>query len=358
MIRYAYISNPHTERICSNMKLKSKRFLAVFLTLLFAVGVFSITAFAESDAGTVTPPTQQTSEPAANTGSENAGTGGETTNSSGETNTNPAGGETSKSDETSKPAEETSKPAETSKGGTSASSSKNNSSKKASSEEKPIFNHKVDTHNQQVEEAASRAAQTISSPDVLSSQDWGELLSSTGSSDTSSVEAAAGTTSSSTGSSGVGGVSWLLILGVVLIVLSLCGFGLFIYLQFVSKPKGIKKNGIPVPARKSSDEEPTEFVDISSYSDGQAHSDSIPGKTQEFSDIASSSKKEQVVPAAKAVQKPPVNDLDETAPIPPEVLQRNKPSAPVAPNETLPKSQAQPVNKSDFDWEKFFNEEK
>ncbi|MCY1713347.1 hypothetical protein [Caproiciproducens galactitolivorans] len=335
------------------MKIKSKRFLTVFLTLLFAASVFTATAFAQSDPGPITPP-QQTSEPAANNSEP----------------TNP-GGETSKPEETSKP-DETSKPAETSKPeeppqpeatskNEASSSQKNNSSKKTSSDEKPIFNHKVDTHNQKVEEAASRAAQTISTPDVLSSQDWGELLSSTSSSDSSSVAAAAGTTSSSTGSSGVGGVSWLLILGIVLIVLALCGIGLFVYLQFFSGSGGIKKNSIPAPVHKKSGEKPTEFVDISSYSDDQPHGDSIAKDARGFSDIASSSEKAPaapVAPAGKAVQKPAISDKDETAPIPHEVFQRNTPFTPAEKNDSLPKSQAQPVNKSDFDWEKFFNEEK
>lgn len=106
-----------------------------------------------------------------------------------------------------------------------------------------------DTDQGLIDQIASQAAQANSDPDVLTSQDWSELLSQAGG--TSSGEAGSeaggailpgddtddGTGGDSDGSSGnltaSTASSWLLPTGIVFIVLALAGIGLFVYLQFI-----------------------------------------------------------------------------------------------------------------------------
>ena len=343
------------------MNIRSKRFLTVILTLIFAVTVFTLTAFAESTTSApVDPPSQ---EPASSV-SVSEGTPTQPGNTSQAEGSSQAG-ESSQSGESQ--SGESSR-AENSSGKSSSEKPRTSSSKQ------PVVNNNVNTHKNEVEARASQAAQTISDPDVLSSQDWGELLSS-GESAASETVAAAGTVSSQTGSTpGIGGVSWLLVLGVVLIVLAFCGIGLFIYLQFFFKGHpggGLKFAPAAGPAET---DEPMTFEDISSDSSGVQHrGDSVSDDTQTFTDIHSSSAPAVKAPSAvktkPAVKAPPVlrpqpalkpmtSDKDVTAPLPEQILSRSAEDSSSSDRAALPKSQAQPVKESNFDWEKFFNEEK
>ncbi len=129
-------------------------------------------------------------------------------------------------------------------------------------------------------------------------------------------------------------------MGVVLIVLALCGIGLFIYLQFFNKDK------IPVKS-KSQYKAPTEFEDISSDSSRQVYEKNLPPvshDTKVFTNIKSSSMPPKVNPNYR---RRPSSDKDETAPLPN-----------VSRPDLLSKSQAKPTTpKSDFDWKKFFDED-
>lgn len=339
------------------MNIKSKKFLAVILTLIFAVTVFTLTAFAEGNPSVqVDPPSP---EPA-NSVSVSESTSTPPDNSSHEESSSQTS-EPSQSDESSR--------AEASSGKSSSEKPRTSSSSK-----QPVVNNNVNTHKNEVEARASQAAQTISDPDVLSSQDWGELLSS-GESAASETVAAAGTVSSQTGSTpGIGGVSWLLVLGVVLIVLAFCGIGLFIYLQFFFK--GLPGGGLKFAPAAGTDktDEPMTFEDISSDSSGIQHrGDSVSDDTQTFTDIRSSSapaaKRPSAVKTKPAVKAPPLlkpqpalkpatSDKDVTAPLPQQILSRGAADSSSSDRTALPKSQAQPVKESNFDWEKFFNEEK
>lgn len=227
----------------------------------------------------------------------------------------------------------------------------------------------VDTHQSEVDAAASRADETISDPDTLSSQDWNALLSS---SETSSAAAGAmqgsAQSSSQAQKASTGGVSWLFILGLVLIVLALAGIGVFIYLQFFSHPRGPRG---PRGGREDSEEDSTiEFTDISSYSN-QHHSpvgnpskelEELPQASSAQSRPSSVSQRPQHQPAVPAA---PRNHVESPVPVrssAPEHLRTPARPAPVKAERAagpLPKAQAQPVENSDssFDWEKFFNED-
>ncbi len=214
----------------------------------------------------------------------------------------------------------------------------------------------------------------MSDPNVLSSQDWGELLS--GSSE--SAVQAGGTASDPSAASGAsgnsgGGLSWLLLLGIGLIVLALGGIGFFVYAQFFSNKNGGRgSNHGPMDISSRSgkdtglkdDSEPMEFVDISSDSDGTQHRDEYVPEKKAFEDIRPAGTVNRT-PAAKApdapkteVKKPKVSAKEITAPIPQENLPRQTPPVPKRGTTSGPKSQATPVQEGkNFDWEKFFNDD-
>ena len=347
------------------MNIRSKRFLTVLLTLIFAATVFTVTAFAESVASEpITPESQASSEPAppSSTAPETSSTAPESSSSA----------------------------AESSKQASSHESAASSRKETSTPSKSPVSSHAiVDTQTSRVEAAASQAAQALSDPGVLSSENWGELLSS-GAETQSQGTAAAGTTtiSSTAAPANVGGVSMILILGVILIVLALCGIGLFVYLQFFSNRNGGSggygpkdpKNHSAGASKKNVDEPTMTFTDISSDSDGMQHrGDYVPENEH---DIRSSSTPAAAAPVALApkpqaaktpsaanmkstapkpqpAKKAPAMDQDATAPIPQPVLPDRKPVIPTQGVEPVSKAQATPVsNGSDFDWEKFFNDQK
>lgn len=221
----------------------------------------------------------------------------------------------------------------------------------------------VDTHQSEVDAAASQADATISEPDTLSSQDWNDVFSS----GSSSSSAAAGAVQNSQTSSGAaqssgGGFSTLLAVGIGLIVLALAGIGLFIYLQFFRGRNSSRHGGPGAGPGPDSDTRATdntvEFTDISSFS-GKPERAHAPNPHDEFDHKPAHSR---TVPETR----PTRSDLDDTRVMPPRISNAPAPvhtpaqTPEAAAHHTTERAQAKPVSdaKSEFDWEKFFNEDK
>lgn len=111
-------------------------------------------------------------------------------------------------------------------------------------------------------------------PDEQSNTDWSDLLNS-GSSETS--EDSALETSEATSSQGQkassGGITWMLIVGILCILLALGGIGYFIYAQFFAGRGGPHNKGGGPSGGSGGSEDETGFIDISSSSDGLQHRD-------------------------------------------------------------------------------------
>lgn len=335
------------------MNIRSKRFVVVILTLIFAVSVFAVTAFAE---GGITPVTEDPLSPPETSA----------------VSSDPVSSDTGSTPSIESGSSSSEQPVSTSSASL-ASASSHAEATPSSKYVAPVTS--FDTNANQVEATASQAAAAVSDPDVLSSENWSELLSS-GEQPQSQVEAAgASAISSAASSAGVGGVSSILILGVILIVLALCGLGLFVYLQFFTNNRsgpngrggsGKRKSIAALPPAEKNEQEPLTFTDISSDSDGELHrGDYVPNEAKPFVDIHSNSAAEKLVlnsqPAKSLpvprVKREPATDKQATAPI---VLPTRPPANTAAAQGTDPllRSQATPVTKSsDFDWEKFFNDQ-
>lgn len=344
------------------------------LTLIFAVGVCAVTAFATTDGSSTGSEVQTAQQAAANPSSETSsidgGTGGNVGLSS-EASSSEVSSGSSESSTGSEPGSSTGSSGESgsseiiSSGGESSSSvapdsSKTPSSSRAVSSSKPT--RSVDTQQDEINQRASQADAAVSDPDALSSQDWSELLSSS----SSSSEAAVGALSSDASSASSdaadqgGGISWLLVAGIVLIALGIAGVGFFVYAQFFANRRGggplyggpidISSNSPDIPQEQG---EPEEFEDISSHSDAKP----VPGKNalegvRPAGTVHPSGKVAGKGPEKSRPEtaKPEPNDRDVTAPIP-------QPPVPDQGAEARPKSQATPVQNSDFDWDKFFNDD-
>ncbi|HIU32405.1 MAG TPA: hypothetical protein IAB66_09610 [Candidatus Caccousia avistercoris] len=254
----------------------------------------------------------------------------------------------------------------------------------------PIVN--PDTDQDAIDALASRAAAN-SDPEALSSQDWSVLLSSAGSEPSSSGERseADGETSSASSESGEmessSQSSWLLPLGIVLILLAVGGIAFFVYAQFVA-PNRRPPSGGGTPSGSGSS---GGFEDISSseeYVDISGGAPSLPGQEegpaeepQDFAAPAAEPTEEEVRFARQETMEIPLEELPEAEqPQQPERPQmedifssseaeqaaRGEPAAPTAgpgmPEAAAPeppKAQATPVRPGrdePFDWEKFFNE--
>lgn len=247
------------------------------------------------------------------------------------------------------------------------SSRRSSSSRAASSR----VTSNVDTQQSRINERASQAEAAVSDPGALSSQDWSELLSSSSqpSSGAAGAVSDASSSASSTASQG-GGVSALLIGGIILIILGVAGIGYFVYAQFFAgrrrRMDSLYDDELPVDISSYStgntEPIPQEFEDISSNSTPLEHV--RPAGTVQVKKPGAAAKKspagaktpegQQSKPSAKPAVKPEPSDRDATMPIPQPPVQRAEPAAPLA--NGAPKAQATPVQKSDFDWEKFFND--
>ncbi len=179
---------------------------------------------------------------------------------------------------------------------------------------KPVAS--VNTDNAQINQAASRAAQATSDPDLLSSQDWSELLTSGEVSQ--SPDAKPFDKNFQSGSTGKedngnknekqGSFSWILPLGIVLIVLGLGGIAFFVYAQFfASRRRDDLLDGTG---------EIAEFTDISSDSSGlPQRGDYLPPEEADEGMPADQPE------AAEEAEKAPAQDRPETA-----VTERETPS--------------------------------
>jgi uncharacterized repeat protein (TIGR02543 family) len=191
-----------------------------------------------------------------------------------------------------------------------------------SSSAKPSSYASVDTHQQEIERAASQAEAATSDPDVLSSEDWESILST----ESESVSGA-GIVSEETSSAASrgGGSSWLFPVGIILIVLSACGIGTFIYLQFFSDSGS---HG-PGAGGGKNDFDDMEFVDISSYSEpplGNSEPKRVPRKKS--------------------------SDNEDTMPIPHQSRGKQRSG-----NRDLPQTKPATEKKKEFDWDKFLNDD-
>lgn len=157
---------------------------------------------------------------------------------------------------------------------------------------------------------------------TLSSQDWGTLLAGESSGSVSSAVSSAAVSSEA---QQAGGVSSMFLAGVLLVALGAAGVGTFVYLQFIRGRGG--KGGPRGPGGSGGATDDTiVFTDVSSYSDGKKHNSELSGAVRQ--------------------------------PVPPEKPDTRAAENPAAPHGTE-MAQAKPVQGSDsnFDWEKFFNEE-
>lgn len=289
---------------------KSRRTFAVLCTLLFTICVFSVTAFAQETVGQ----TPDGTEP-----------------------------KLSSSEVSSSASKASSVVSSKASSASSATSSAKPSSSKSSAASSKKATASANTQQSKVNQAASRAQAAVSDPDVLSSQNWGALLSSTAS--TAGTASAVSSAVSAPTNNG-GGVSWLLIVGILLILLGAAGIGFFIYLQFFSGPK--KGHGGPAAGKGN---EPTEFVDINSSSDGIQHRE-LEDDTRSFDKIRPAG----TVNRAPAPRAPQPEANPQPAPRPQSAPRPAVPSQGLEPH---PRAQAEPVKDGkDFDWEKFFNENK
>lgn len=354
-------------------KKRANRFLTVLITLLFAASVFTVTAFATGDNSQLTDLANTSSQ------TQSVDVPSDVSSASSASQDGTGGGVTPESDSSAVNSVVSSKASGAARSSSPASSRRETASSKRQSE---IPKH-VDTQGSRVAQIASQADEAVSDPDVLSSENWSELLSSGGqSSAPASANSDAGLSSetSSRAPQG-GGISWLLILGIVLIVLAICGIVFFVYEQFLKDhddddfggPSG--PNDISSHSSVSSsqtDTTPIEFTDISSDSDGVQHREGYipagkqsPVPTSPAVNVTPSAfpavPAAPVIPEAKAQKtvnpkNRETNAADITAPIPQEELPTRKPSVPDHETQSLPKAQATPVeNGKDFDWEEFFN---
>lgn len=205
----------------------------------------------------------------------------------------------------------------------------------------------VDTKQKEIEAAASEAEAATSDPGTLSSEDWNSLLNSSGS-DSSAVSSAVSSQVSSAAET-TGGFSTLFLAGVILVVLGIAGVGTFIYLQFIRGKGGKGGKGGPHgpggPGGGATDDTIV-FTDVSSYSDGKKHNSELFGAVRQ--PVPDGSTQSSAKSKASAAQHSA-----------PPVAYARTPAAKRTPPQFLEKAQAKPLEtgKSDFDWEKFFNEE-
>ncbi len=350
-----------------NIKIKktTNRFLVLLFTLLFAVSAFTVAAFASPTSGSsssdpVSSVTEQLGNDPnpqpTNTGSSSQAPNTPVSSSDGTGGVDVPGSESTVS----------SKPSLNSSRLPNSSSNESNTSKTTSSR-RAVSQQEVDTQKTRVEALASAAEQAVSDPDVLSSQDWSDLLSSGSSGSQSSSASSEASGVSSVPQSQGGGISWLLILGIVLVVLSLCGIGFFVYAQFLSDsddpyqgPKGPaapRNPGAGSTGKKQTEDKISDTMDFTDISSSGA---AIPDTEEPsgFEDIMSNSSDAAKLPKPGAQAPKAAAKSDVVTPAPKEELPPRTPQEPQQ-QEASPKAQATPVESGkNFDWEEFFNEDK
>ena len=393
------------------MKRKVKRpvsrMAVAFLSIFFACSVFGTTAFASQILPTAegsTPETSSSSSQSSETSvssevsseissSSSSEISSETSSSSSEVSSSSSSSESSSSSSSSESTSSEEGSSSSSSSG-SESSSKPQSQPQSSSE--PVYSWSPETGSKPSGTNTDPYAgvdPTISAPDnddpsALSSQDWSELLSSGESAESSDSASSEEASSSVLGSlKSRGDSSWLLLVGIILIVVGVGGIGGFVYLQFI-RPRRVHHNTLEDISQEDTQfvdmgdtgEIPTEFEDISSYSTGMPSDDSVTGEKETPKDVddtidISSQTKEKMDENPYGQARPVVKKAQaETTQVPPvpdgytdisshaETAVPTKPSIPKL-NEHQAQKAAQAPGKAkdgkdsgDFDWDQFFNQ--
>ena len=394
------------------MKRKVKRpvsrMAVAFLSVFFACSVFGTTAFASQILPTAevsTPETSGSSSQSSETSvssevsSETSSTpssevSSETSSSSSEVSSAPSSSESSSSSSSSSESASSEVGPSSSPSSRPESSSRPQSQPQSSSE--PVYSWSPETGSKPSGTNTDPYAgvdPTISAPDnddpsALSSQDWSELLSSGESAESSDSASSEEASSSVLGSlKSRGDSSWLLLVGIILIVVGVGGIGGFVYLQFI-RPRRVHHNTLEDISQEDTQfvdmgdtgEIPTEFEDISSYSTGMPSDDSVTGEKETPKDVddtidISSQTQEKMDENPYGQARPVVKKAQaETTQVPPapdgytdisshaETAVPTKPSIPKL-NEHQAQKAAQAPGKAkdgkdsgDFDWDQFFNQ--
>lgn len=235
-----------------------------------------------------------------------------------------------------------------------SSSQPSSSSKRPSSSKSNLASSKpsvrVNTDEDTINRAASRAARATSDPDVLSSQDWNELLTSSAVSEAD--EDLFNRNTPEDNEKGSGGFSLLLAGGILCIVLGVGGIAFFIYSQFFAdEPLGGGKK--KTKGKEAADLDSTiQFEDIQSDSSGKPLRDGyVPPKTAKKPQAAkrpATGVRPQPPTARRAAQpKPPAANPDAQT----KVLPTIQPDA--APLSQKPEG----ADKESFDWDTFFKDQ-
>ena len=379
------------------MKNRARRIAVLAFTILFAGSVFTATALAEQPAGDPAPPTYEDpgtgsvvtgapvepepdpSEPAPSQ------SGSSMTSSTGSASTNESTMNSSASASSSESSENNNS------GGTSNSSTSTEAPPSTPNRDPDIQvstpSHVTNPDTQQGLINSRANALGSTDPDEQSNTDWSELLGGTASDSSEAVSAASSSAavSSEGQKASSGGVTWMLILGVLFILLALAGIGYFIYAQFFAG-RGGPKNGGPNGGGFDGNEDETDFIDISSSSDGLQHregylppekdskrqpgaqSASLNDHTVEIPSLSDDPPIEEIVSAASdASRQPPLRNPHAVYAGPSAAAQD-----PAAQNSAAQSSAAQPADPADasrgqeaqaspaaqknFDWNKFFEE--
>lgn len=394
------------------MKRKVKRpvsrMAVAFLSVFFACSVFGTTAFASQILPTAevsTPETSSSSSQSSETSvssevsSETSSTpssevSSETSSSSSEVSSSSSSSESSSSSSSSSESASSEVGPSSSPSSRPESSSRPQSQPQSSSE--PVYSWSPETGSKPSGTNTDPYAgvdPTISAPDnddpsALSSQDWSELLSSGESAESSDSASSEEASSSVLGSlKSRGDSSWLLLVGIILIVVGVGGIGGFVYLQFI-RPRRVHHNTLEDISQEDTQfvdmgdtgEIPTEFEDISSYSTGMPSDDSVTGEKETPKDVddtidISSQTQEKMDENPYGQARPVVKKAQaETTRVPPapdgytdisshaETAVPTKPSIPKL-NEHQAQKAAQAPGKAkdgkdsgDFDWDQFFNQ--
>lgn len=378
-------------------KRSGRRMAVAFLSVIFACSVFGTTAFASQIL-----PTTETEDPPATSSEEStpessggASSSSEDPSSSSESSSQPSS-EPSSEPSSSTPSSSSSEPSSSSSEPSSSESSQpeNSSSVPVQSEPEPSSDPLPSWHPEEsrpsgtITDPHAGVDPTISAPEnddpsALSSQDWSELLSSSSGEETSSDASSEESSSEAGGLISRNDSSWLLFVGILLIILGAGGVGGFVYLQFI-RPRKVHHNTLEDISQGDTQymdigdtgEIPTEFEDISSYSTGKpAEKGDVPGSESDVNvDISSVSRSVpdpkaanpygQAMPVVKrapreGAQVPPAPEgyadinskADAAKPTVPRLNQEQARKAAQAP--AKPKSGNSP---DDFDWDQFFNQ--
>lgn len=372
------------------MKKRARRVAVLAFTILFAGSVFTATALAEQPVDNPTPPTYD--DPDAGSAATGAPiepepdpsepapsqSGSSMTSSTGSASTN----ESTMNSSASASSSESS--GNNNSGGTSNSSTSTEDPPSTPNRDPDIQvstpSHITNPDTQQGLVNSRANALGSTDPEEQSNTDWSELLggATSDTSEASSATASSGTVSSEGQKASSGGVTWMLILGILFILLALAGIGYFVYAQFFAGRGGPKNGGPNGTGGFNGDEDETDFVDISSSSDGLQHREGYlppekndvqqPGTqsaalndhTVEIPSLNDETPIEEIVSAASdASRQPPLRNPHATYtdphPVPQNSVALGSAARPVDVS-LSPKAQATPVEHKNFDWDKFFEE--